>query len=131
LYKTPPTVTLRSKAIYSVKYGFGDASGLGFGSTFALNEAILYIIGVWQGDQGNESSNWREFTNVLESLEEEAASGRLEDSMVFFFTENKTVEAALYKGTSHSPKLFELVIQMKALETRYSLKLVVSSQAFG
>jgi hypothetical protein len=123
---TPPSVTLRSKSVYLVKYGFGDASGKGFGSTFGLKEAISYRIGVWQSDQDGESSNWREFTNVVESLEEEASSGRLENSMVFFFTDNSTVEAALYKGTSHSPKLFELVIRVKSLETKLAIKLVVS-----
>jgi len=46
--------------------------------------------------------------------------------MVFFFTDNSTVEAALYKGTSHSPKLFDLVIRMKALEMNHSIKLFVS-----
>jgi hypothetical protein len=123
---TPPSVTLRSKVIFLVKYGFGDASGKGFGATFALRGAISYRIGVWKADEGDESSNWREFTNVIESLEEEAASGRLEFSMVFFFTDNATVEAALYKGTSHSPKLFELVLRMKDLETKYAIKLIVS-----
>jgi hypothetical protein len=124
--ETPPSVTFRSKSIYLVKYGFGDVSGKGFGSTFALKEAISYRVGVWQSDHDGESSNWREFTNVVESLEEEASSGRLENSMVFFFTDNSTVEAALYKGTSHSPKSFDLVIRVKLLETKLAIKLVVS-----
>jgi hypothetical protein len=124
--ETPPLVTLRSKSIYLVKYGFGDASGKGFGSTFGLKESISYRIGVWQSDHDGESSNWREFTNVVESLEEEASPGRLENSMVFFFTDNSTAEAALYKGTSHGPKLFDLVIRVKSLETRLAIKLVVS-----
>jgi hypothetical protein len=81
--ETPPSVTLRSKSICLVKCGFGDASGKGFGSTFGLKESISYRIGVWQSDHDGESSNWREFANVVESLEEEeASSGRLENLMV-------------------------------------------------
>jgi hypothetical protein len=94
--EAPPQVTLRSKSIYQVNYGFGDASGKGFGSTFGVKEGISYRIGVWRKDQEDKSSNWREFTNVVESLEEEAATGRLTSSMVFFFTDNSTVERALY-----------------------------------
>jgi hypothetical protein len=124
--ETPPSVTLRSKSICLVKHGFGDAHGKGFGSTFGLKESISYRIGVWQSDHDGESSNWREFANVVESAEEEVSSGRLENSMVLCFTDNSTVEAALYKGTSHSPKLFDLVIRVKSLETRLAAKLVVS-----
>ncbi len=65
-----------------------------------------------------EFFNWREFKNVVESLEEEAESGRLENSSVYFFTDNTTVESALYKGTSKSRKLLALVIRVKLLETR-------------
>jgi hypothetical protein len=94
----PLTVTLRSKTIFMAKYGFGNASGKSFGSTFAPKEAISCRIGVWKTDQGDKSSNWREFTNVVEALQEEAVTGRLDDSMVFFFTDTTTVEVALYKA---------------------------------
>jgi hypothetical protein len=124
--ETPPVVTLRAKFIYTVKYGFGDASGKGFGATFALRKGVSYRIGVWKKDDDGESSNWREFTNVVESLEEEAAAGRLDNAMVFFFTDNKTVESSLYRGTSSSPKLLDLVIRLKVLETKHAIKLVVS-----
>jgi hypothetical protein len=124
--KEPPVVTLRAKFIYMVKYGFGDALGKGFGATFALKTGVSYQIGVWTKDRENESSNWREFTNVIESLEDEAASGQLDSDMVFFFTDNKTVESSLYCGTSSSsPKLLDLVIRFKVLETKHSIKLVV------
>jgi hypothetical protein len=122
----PPVVTLPAKSIYMVKYGFGDASGKGFGATFALKMGVSYRIGVWRKNRDNESSNWLEFTNVVESLEDEAASDRLDSTMVFFFTDNKTVESSLYRGTSSSPKLLDLVIRLEVLETKHSIKLVVS-----
>ncbi len=65
-----------------------------------------------------ESSNWREFTNLVECLEERASLGILEDSEVFMFTDNSTAERAFWKGTSHSPKLCSLVLRLRKLEMR-------------
>jgi hypothetical protein len=62
---------------------------------------------------------------VVDPLDEEAESGSLENAMVFFFTDNKTVESALYRGTSASPKLLSLVIRLRAIETRHSIRLMV------
>ena len=74
----PPVVSLRSKSIVTVVYGFGDASGTGLGSTFTCGSGFTFRIGVWGADESGESSNWREFTNVVESLEEEAKLGNLD-----------------------------------------------------
>jgi hypothetical protein len=124
--ETPPKVSIRAKSISMVVYGFGDASGKGFGSTFTVANGVAYRSGVWRPEESDESSNWREFTNVVESLEEEAASGRLDNAQVYMFTNNTVVEAALYKGTSHSPKLLELVIQIKLIETQRGIRILVS-----
>ena len=121
----PPTIVLRSLRVFLIIYGFGDASGKGFGSTFSRGEDISYRIGTWGEDESDESSNWREFTNVVESLEEEAEGGRLNNTAVYFFTDNSTAEAAIYKGTSKSRKLLGLVIRLKVLEVRHSIHLVV------
>jgi hypothetical protein len=77
-------------------------------------EVIIHI-GVWAWDESEESSNWREFTNVIETLEEEGATGRLYKTEVYFFTDNLTVEEALYKGSNTSHKLLLLVIRFFAL----------------
>jgi hypothetical protein len=50
-------------------------------------------------------------------------------AVVYFSTDNSTVEALLYKGTSKSRKLLGLVIRVKMLETMYSIQLVVSHVA--
>ena len=44
---TPPTHVVRSKSIVSVFYGFGDASGTGFGDALVLPTGIQYPIPVW------------------------------------------------------------------------------------
>jgi hypothetical protein len=119
----PPVVTLRSKSIISVVYGFGDASGTGLGATFTNNDGFSYRVGVWGADDLKESSNWKEFTNIVESLEEEAATGGLDNSEIFMFTDNATVESCAERGTSSSPKLLALVVRLRLLSTRVGIKL--------
>jgi hypothetical protein len=125
---TPPKVRVRSRLLLiMVVYGFGDASGQGFGSTFTVANGVSYRIGVWKPDESEQSSNWQEFTsNVVESLEDEAETGGLDQSIVYFFTDNSTVEAAFYKGTSKSKKLLALVIRVRLLETRQGIHILVS-----
>jgi hypothetical protein len=100
----PPCLQVRSSAILSVIYRFGDASGKGFGSALQeIKEAGISIrIGVWSWTESKESSNWKEFTNCIEALEAEGVAGRLNQTLIYLFTENSTVEFALYKGTSSS-----------------------------
>ena len=124
--ETPPEVPVRVRAVLVAVYGFGDASGTGFGSTIQRSDGIGYRIGVWsESETDEESSNWREFTNVVETLEEEAQSGSLSSTEVYFFTDNSTVESAIFKGTSSSPKLLDLVIRIRLLEMKWSIRLHV------
>ena len=87
---------------------------------------MRYRIGIWDRLTEDESSNFREFENVVLSLEEKAEQGRLDDSLVFFFTDNSTVEAALYKGNSSSEKLFDLVMRFRKLEMETGSRFVIS-----
>ena len=98
-----PRVSLRSGKIVTVVYGFGDASGTGLGATFTCGSGFNFRIGVWGLSEKDESSNWKEFSNVVEALEDEADNGNLVDSEVFMFTDNSTVEACSTKGSSSSP----------------------------
>lgn len=119
--KTPPIVSLRSKSIVTVIYGFGDASGTGLGATFTCGSGFTYRVGIWGAEESMESSNWREFCNVVEALEEEANLGNLSQSEVFMFTDNSTVESCSVKGSSSSPKLLSLIIRLRALTTRHGI----------
>ena len=111
-----PKVLVRALSVFLMLYGFADASGKGFGSTISEAHGIRYRIGLWEKDAEDETSNWKEFENAVESLEKEAENGGLEGSIVFLCTDNSTVESALYKGNSTSPKLFDLVIRLRKLE---------------
>ena len=120
-----PEVNLRSKDIVTVIYGFGDASGTGLGATFTCGTGFTYRVGVWGPDESDQSSNWKEFTNIVESLEEEAKLGQLDNSEVFMFTDNSTVEACSVKGSSTSPKLLSLIIRLRSMSTRFGIKIHV------
>lgn len=124
----PPLRLARPKRVFHVFYGFGDASGKGRGSTFqgfntvhhpecgeGASNPVVYRVGVWGADDESESSNYREFTNLVEDTELEAASGRLREAELFLFTDNSTAESAFYKGSSSSKKLHALVLRLHKL----------------
>jgi hypothetical protein len=119
----PPAVNLRSKNIVTVIYGFGDASGSGLGSTFTCGTGFTFRIGVWGSLDKPESSNWKEFTNVVEALEDEAAEGNLHNAEVFMFTDNSTVESCAKRGSSSSPKLLDLILRLNVLTTRLGVQI--------
>ncbi len=125
----PPKVVLWVARVLLVVFGFGDASGSGFGSSLLNETGISYRVGVWNYTKADNSSNCREFTNVVEAIEEEATMGSLKDTELFFFTDNSTVEAALFHGTSSSRQLLDLVIRMRLLESKFNFVLKVSHVA--
>jgi hypothetical protein len=58
---------------------------------------------------------------VVEASEDEGESGRLKDCRVFFCTDNLTVEFAIYKGSSGSEKLHDLLVRYHYLESKYGI----------
>jgi hypothetical protein len=97
----------------AVYYGFGDASGKAFGSTFQVEDDIMYRYGQWCSAMQEESSNYKELGNLVSALGEAVEDNILQDCEVFLFTDNSTAEGAYYKGNSPSRKLFELVLQLR------------------
>ena len=121
----PPWRRVRPSKTATVFYGFGDASGTAYGSAFQKAPTkgkptdVFFECGQWTPAVGeNESSNWRELTNLVEFLEGQGHAGCLDDSEVFMFTDNSTAEAAFWKGTSKSRKLLGLVLRLRLLEMR-------------
>jgi hypothetical protein len=104
-------VLIQATIVYTILYGFTDASGSGLGSTIMLNGGIRYRIGTWGPDK-DETSNYREFENIVNALREEAKAGKLWDTLIFFCTDNSTVESAIVKGNSSSEKIFELTLEV-------------------
>ena len=123
-----PWRLMRPRQTAVVTYGFGDASGSAYGgvSQVAGAQQFHFQFGQWTARVSEEeSSNWREFTNLVEYLEERGNLGMLHDGEVFMFTDNSTAEGAFWKGTSPSPKLCELVLRLRKLEMRTGMILHV------
>jgi hypothetical protein len=142
----PPERVVRTNAATFAFYGFGDASGSGFGSTITTPEGIHYRYGIWGDDLAGLSSNYQELFNFTEaatdhisrlhfthlqnlvtSIEAEATAGHLAPCEFFLFTDNAVAEAAFYKGTSSNPLLFDLVLRLKQVELQHSFSLSMSS----
>jgi hypothetical protein len=119
-----PTLRLvRGESIKCSLFGFGDASGGGFGSSWESNKGISYRFGTWGKDMDNQSSNLRELRNLVDTIDEMVSQGSLSGSELFLFTDNSTAEAAFYNGSSTSEKLFQLVLRLKKLEMHNRAKI--------
>ena len=125
----PTKVNMRAKSCHHVIYGVGDASGDGFGDSFLTKDGLSYHIGIWNDEVSNQSSNYREFRNFLVAFRREGEAGRLRDSFVIFCTDNTTVETALYKGTSDSPLLLEMVIEFHTMLMEFGCQAFISHVA--
>ena len=68
----PSLVSLRFNQVRESCYGFGDASGTVFSLTIIYSNDPRAQIGMWLTTKEDEtSSNWKEISNVTESLEKE------------------------------------------------------------
>ena len=79
---TQPILLLkRGSSRLDALYIFGDASGLGFGSSSwssGEEKRLSYRYGVWGMSADECSSNYRELRNLVESLERSGTAGELE-----------------------------------------------------
>jgi hypothetical protein len=116
----PPLRRVRCSRHASANYGFGDASGCGFGATLQIGDGIEYEYGQWSWES-QESSNWRELNNLVEFAEGKVRDKELEGCELFIFTDNTTAEAAFWKGSSKSRKLFDLVLRLRKLEMEHDM----------
>jgi hypothetical protein len=124
--KAPPFVSDRVSKLALVIYAFTDASSLGFGDTFLFDDDIEYTIGTWGADEEGESSNYKELRNMVDAVKRHAKDEKLTETMLFFCTNNSTVEIALYHGRSKTSRsLHELVVRLKVMEAKYGFQLLV------
>jgi hypothetical protein len=103
----------------AVAYGFVDASGEGFGGSTRYTSAELMLIlktaqiGFWCSEISEKSSNYREFWNAVEHIKHEGRSGKLAGMELIIFGDNEVTERAWFNGTSSSPELFDLVLELR------------------
>ena len=122
----PPAYQVLCARVVDVFYGFGDASGSGFGATFEIKGDIIYEYGQWTTEESEgSSSNWRELKNLVDSLTRFLRLVPPGGCEVFIFTDNAVAERAYWKGTSHNEKLADLVLELKETEQREDIRLHV------
>jgi hypothetical protein len=102
-----------------VAYGAADASGEGFGSSVhPLGMEPLLRLGFWCTEASEQSSNWRELRNLVDSVKQERKTGRLAGRELWLATDNSTAAAAYHHGASTSRALHELVTELRSLALR-------------
>lgn len=122
--ENPKVRFIRSKFVTVVLYGFGDASGEGFGATIQdKTSGVRMRYGIWGRDRNTLTLNYRELANLVETIELEAEQGLLSGTELFIFTDNSVAESCFYKGTSSTRALFDLVLRLRKLQLKYSLRL--------
>ena len=122
----PPRRFVRGKSIKEAMYGFGDASGQGFGASWEVREGELYFrLGTWGEDMSSASSTLRELKNLVESLELMATLEYLAGFEVFICTDNSVAEAAYFNGSSSSEELFNCIVRLRQLEMGHSCKIYI------
>ena len=120
----PPNVLVRPTDAMAVIFIYGDASGAGYGiSLWRKGETKIGVeYGEWTRAYSEKSSNHREMYNFTIYLEKLLTQDKIKSgSEVFVFTDNQVTESAFFKGTSHSPTLFSLVLRLRQLEMDGSL----------
>ena len=120
----PGYTTSRAQSRNGLVLKWGDGSGTGTGGTTELvpltqdGEGASNLelwMGVWTAKSRPNSSNWKEARTVLESLLQERSKGRLEGCVVFYFTDNLVSYYIINGGSSRSPGLHALVLEIKEL----------------
>ncbi len=138
-FKLPPLWVVRPTHVVQVFYGFGDASGKQFGATLSENYncqgclletstgsgSVRFRVGLWSPEEEEESLNYKELRNLVNSVGEEAKAGRLKDCELYVFTDNSTAEGCFYRGNSKSVHLHALVLELRTLEMTYGMTIHV------
>ena len=138
-FDLPPLRVVRPSHVVHVYYGFGDASGKQFGATISANyncrgclskpsktkHGIRFRVGLWSAKEEDESSNYKELCNLVETVAGEARAGRLRDCEFFLFTDNSTAESCYYRGNSKSKRLHSLVLDLRSLEMKFGMTIHV------
>ena len=124
--REPPEINVRRSDIKVILYGFGDASGSGFGRSVLEPTGLSCTVGVWPKDNESMSSNYREFSNIVDTVKEQALKGNLRGSQFGLFTDNSTVESALHKGNTPSKLLFQLILKLRSIQLEYDCEILVT-----
>ncbi len=96
----PAKRCVRSQQTLTAYYGLGDALSAGYRATVECPNDLHGRFGLWGRDEEDQSLNYAELHNLVETVEEEAPSGYLMDGELWIFTDNLTAESCFFKGGS-------------------------------
>ena len=111
--KEPPREAVRATKSLLALYLPGDASGTGLGTAIYSEKGILYKSAMWETTYAHESSNFREAYNLTRELIGLIKEGQMEGREVFLITDNMVFESCYYKGYSDSPKLTDIIFDLR------------------
>ena len=97
-------------------YILWDTSGQGFGSGLWDHEGLIYDFANWSTKWKNDTSNWKDGTNLTVRVEELAEEHKLDNGEIFILIDNQVFEGCFYKGNYNSRKLNELVMRLRLVE---------------
>ena len=72
--------------------------------------SIGYWFGVWNEEGDGTSSNYRKFSDLVETLEEIGRKENLQGKEFFIYTNNMVSESITASGSSKSEALFDLMV---------------------
>ena len=125
-FDAPPKVVKRKKGVGTACYGFGDASGKGFGFALELNGKVLSEYGQWEATIEEKHSNYKELRNLVNVVKLANEQGDLDDCELYIFTDNMTTESAYYNGGSNTNReLDDLVFTLCELQMTGNFSLFV------
>ena len=125
-FAAPPKVIRRSSKCGVVLYGFGDASGRGFGHAISIDGHLHTEFGQWSPAIEEKHSNYKELRNLVNAVDKAHSLGALHNAELFLFTDNFVAECAYFNGGSNKSKeLDALVFQLWKLQMSESFILHV------
>ena len=96
----------------------GDASKKGYGAAVHQGLKLYFRYRQWTSIAGEESPNYRELYNLVETIESLYSEGKLRYCKIFFFTDNIVADYAYYKGSSSCKALFDLVLRLRLVQQK-------------
>ena len=124
--EAPPKVLRRLKGVGVVCYGFGDASGTGFGNCITVEGKNYAKFGTWSQKYEGKHSNFKELKNLVNAVKEAVQEGLLDGVELFMFTDNAVAERAYYNGGSNKNKELDgLILDLWDIQMKSNLILHV------
>lgn len=107
---------------------WGDGSGTGTGGTLDLPDRPLQMwLGKWSPVVYKFSSNWKELSTLLLTMRtlQQYHTTTVQDTTIFYFTDNSTTYWIASSGSSRWAKLHSLITEIKLIELRLQCTLQV------